>query len=1120
MRAWLFTIVLFLAGSLSAQTAVGQKNLFRIEHATPEILQLVQQTGVDISMVRGLGSARAWQPNGMPEIELWLSSSELNRLRDMGLNPISIPDPTREMWLHQQGLPERERDYHNYPALTSLLQAYAADFPEICRLYSIGQTVQGRELWVLKITDNPDLNEDEPEFKYISTMHGNEPLGTEMLLNLIDDLLVEYGTDTRLTDLVNGMEIHILPMMNPDGNTANTRTNANGVDLNRSFPDPYDSPSNTPIGRQPETAAVMIWTQAKDFDLSANFHTGALLINYPFDNNASGSSVYTASPDDDLFIQVSEAYSSHNLPMWNGDFFHGITNGADWYAMSGGMQDWNYVYEGGMEVTIELSDTYMPDASQLPTYWNNNRESLLSYMEWALRGIRGITTSSATGLPLSGVEVRVTNRDFATWSAAEIGDYHRILPAGAYNLSFSKPGYQTQTFNLVSVGTGAATVLNVALQPLVAAPDFALGTIAVQDGGNGRLDPGETATLVLELQNGGTTSATALQASLESGSPWVNVETGTQTLGNLLPEHSVSASFQVSVDADAPIGSTLDFNLIASSTERTETLPFGLSVGLIVEDFESGNLAYWPWVLSGTADWAVSNGAFEGDWCARSGVVGNNQTSRMALTQTFLSSGTVQFMARVSTEANYDFLKVYVDGVTQLSLSGSVGWTSYSLSVSAGAHTLLFSYEKDGSEVGGEDAVFVDFLQLPPVAPTPRPDWTLSPPELVATLSPGAETVEHVLIQNNGGAELNWAASLSLDDPARARSQPELKLSKDEFDPRSEESGRNAGGPDAFGYTWVDSRQAGGPAFAWVEINTLGTALTGADDANYGPLALGFEMPFYGTRYSSVRVCTNGFLSFTSTETAYSNVAMPGSAVPNNLIAPFWDDLNPAAGGTIYYWDDPAADRFIVEYRNVRHYSGTTTETFQVILLGDGTITLQYQTVATANNCSVGIENLTGTDGLGLNYNTAGFLVSGLAIRFTAPVLTEPWAVLSPLTGSVAAGSSTQLNVALSAADLADGTYTGTISLTSNDPDTPAVNVPLTLIVSSQVDPVENLQISVAEGQAVLDWSAVPNALGYRIYRSATGYSGWSLVGEVGTPGWTTSQLGDERAFFRVSAVR
>ncbi len=1127
MRAWALILVLLFgvarAGVADTFSTSSAKQMYRIQQATPEILHQVTASGVDVVTVRGLGSARAWQPRGVAEIDLSLTDKEAGILRGQGLRLTPIADEAHEQWRQAMERPERDRVYHGYTSLTSLMQGWVASYPNICRMYSIGQSVQGRELWVLKISDNPDVNEDEPEVKYVGTMHGNEAIATEMLVYLAEDLLGDYGTDTRLTALVNGMEIHLLLMMNPDGNTSGTRTNAHGVDLNRNFPDPYTSPNNSGVGREPETAAVIAWTQGKDFDLSANFHSGALLVNYPFDNNPSGSSVYTACPDDDLFIQTSLSYSTPNLPMYNGDFPQGITNGADWYAVSGGMQDWNYRYEGGMEVVVELSDIYMPDALQLPTYYTNNRESLLAYTEWAFRGVRGIVTSAATGLPLPGVEVRVTGRDFATWSAAGVGDYHRILLPGTYSITFSKTGYVSQTLTGVTVASGSATVRNVALQPVVTAPDLSLGVVTVVDGGNGRLDPGETATLQIPLSNVGTTNATALAGLLSSSSPYITVTSGSMSYGTLAPGASATASFGISVSASTPVGSAVPFSLAGTCTELEETLPFALNVGLVTEDFESGTLSAWPWVQGGNGNWTASTTLpFEGSYCARSGLISHNQTSQMSLTLNFASSGTVAFAVKASTESNYDFLRFSVDGVVQGSWSGTQAWTQVSFPVTTGVHVLRWSYEKDGSVSTGEDACSIDAITFPPVAAMPQADWLVSPASISASLLPGGSTSQSLSLQNVGSADLVWTAQVLLDGRV-AQGYPDLKLPKGVEDRRSVPATRNAGGPDSYGYVWADSRQPnGGPLFSWVEISSLGTALTAGDDQNYGPFNLGFSMPWYGNTHNTVRICSNGWISLTATETAYANAGLPSTGTPNNLIAPFWDDLDPTRGGTIYWWDDPAADRFIVEYSAVRHYAGTATETFQVILNGDGSVVFNYLTVnATASNsCTVGIENATGTDGLQCVMNALGFLVNNLAIRFTPPVLTTPWAVLSPLSGTVAMGGSATLNLALSAEDLVDGIYTGSIALASNDPDTPTRSLPLTLTVSSTVDPVTDLVIAVNGGVLTLSWSAVPGATGYRVYQRPAAGGAFVLVGTVSTPGWSTGHSSDEGEVYQVSATR
>lgn len=374
--------------------------------------------------------------------------------------PLGIAVPL--LMIAVRTIPASAQSYHTYPQIESALAQAESNYPSICRRVSLGTTVQGRTLWALCISDNVMVQEDEPEFRYVSTMHGNEIIGVEMCLNLIDYLTINYGSNPRVTNIVNSIETWIVPCMNPDGFVAGTRGNAHGVDLNRNFPDPYTSPSNTTTGREPETAAIMNWAFGQSFTLAANFHSGALVVNYPFDANASGSSVNTPSPDDDLFRYISEQYSQFNLPMWNSpSFYHGITNGADWYVVYGGMQDWSYVYMGCNEVTIEIANS-TPPASQIPTWWNDNRESMLAYLETSLIGVRGIVTSQDTGLPLPAL-INVIGRDHTIYADPDVGDYHRMLLPGAYDLRFDAPGHDPRLHAGVAVSTGAATRLDTEL---------------------------------------------------------------------------------------------------------------------------------------------------------------------------------------------------------------------------------------------------------------------------------------------------------------------------------------------------------------------------------------------------------------------------------------------------------------------------------------------------------------------------------------------------------------------------------------------------------------------------------------------------------------------------------
>lgn len=233
----------------------------------------------------------------------------------------------------------------------------ANKYPNITRLYSIGKSVQNRELYVLEISQTPGEHRfGVPEFKYVANMHGNEVVGRELLLLLAKHLCENYELDDRITKLIDTTRIHLLPSMNPDGYELSTegdasspvgRKNTNNVDLNRNFPDQYGA-NELNRNVQPETEAIMKWIKSIPFILSANLHGGSLVANYPYDDSAKdfqsghGSQSHpnpNPSPDDQLFRHLARTYSnahktmhlSPKCPMFNEKFDEGITNGAAWY---------------------------------------------------------------------------------------------------------------------------------------------------------------------------------------------------------------------------------------------------------------------------------------------------------------------------------------------------------------------------------------------------------------------------------------------------------------------------------------------------------------------------------------------------------------------------------------------------------------------------------------------------------------------------------------------------------------------------------------------------------------------------------------------------------------------
>lgn len=194
--------------------------------------------------------------------------------------------------------------YHNYEAMTNLMHNISTNFPELVRVYTIGKSVQGRQLWVALVTKDPHTDDTllKPNVKYVANMHGNEVVGRELLLQLLVFLVNSYPSNQYIKYMLENTRIHLMPSMNPDGYEMSSegscqhgdgRGNANGFDLNRNFPDFFAANNYEPAKEQPETRAVRLWIDQIPFVLSANLHGGALVASYPFDNQ-QGSCKFAA----------------------------------------------------------------------------------------------------------------------------------------------------------------------------------------------------------------------------------------------------------------------------------------------------------------------------------------------------------------------------------------------------------------------------------------------------------------------------------------------------------------------------------------------------------------------------------------------------------------------------------------------------------------------------------------------------------------------------------------------------------------------------------------------------------------------------------------------------------
>ncbi|HUW10295.1 MAG TPA: S8 family serine peptidase, partial [Anaerolineae bacterium] len=191
--------------------------------------------------------------------------------------------------------------------------------------------------------------------------------------------------------------------------------------------------------------------------------------------------------------------------------------------------------------------------------------------------------------------------------------------------------------------------------------------------------------------------------------------------------------------------------------------------------------------------------------------------------------------------------------------------------------------------------------------------------------------------------------------------------------------------PGQADYEWTGSDDPGGPSFDWQDISDVVTSVRLGDDEWAGPFGISFPFQLYGQTFSSFYVSSNGWLSLTPPGSSEShNDPLPSESAPGNLIALFWDDLNPAQEGVVRYHGD--GERLVVSFTQVPRYSSGGPYTFQAVLTPDGRIILQYLSMGEIrlDEATIGIQNNDGSRGLEIAYDET-FVHDSLALLITPP---------------------------------------------------------------------------------------------------------------------------------------
>jgi hypothetical protein len=295
------------------------------------------------------------------------------------------------------------------------------------------------------------------------------------------------------------------------------------------------------------------------------------------------------------------------------------------------------------------------------------------------------------------------------------------------------------------------------------APVLSKGTITISDptgNNNGHIDPDETVTITVPILNSGHSLSPAVSAVMTTASPYITINSGTSTLGQITAGNTANAVFNITCSPSTPIGHIVNLQMNVSAGSYGFNFTYNTPVGLVLEDWETGDFTYFPWTFSGSANWAVvPSGQYEGLYTAISGAIEDNQTSSMSLTLLVITPGTISFYRKVSSETNYDFLRFYIDGAQQGEWSGEVPWSQVSFPVTAGNHTFKWTYLKDGSVSSGSDCAWVDYIVFPPSV-VPAPEIDVTPGSYTKIVSPGGISNDVLNIANTGNIALNFTATV------------------------------------------------------------------------------------------------------------------------------------------------------------------------------------------------------------------------------------------------------------------------------------------------------------------------------------------------------------------------
>ncbi len=354
---------------------------------------------------------------------------------------------------------------------------------------------------------------------------------------------------------------------------------------------------------------------------------------------------------------------------------------------------------------------------------DDSSDNCNGYLDYGESAYLTIDMKNVGNKPASNVDVTISTTDSCvvlTDTTESYGDFDpeeiKSVPDGfALDVKNFIPDDHTVMIKIEAEGdTSWISYLNTN----VYAPVLSSASIMVDDtlngNANGKMDPGETVDVYIQSLNIGHSTAVETNAFLSTTSDYITILDSEYLLDTLKPDSVKEAIFTLEISEDMQYGSFADFNyqLISGPYEYENT--YSCKVGYVIEDWESGDFSIFDWVHAGSAHWTIcENDPFEGAYCARSGEIHNNETSRIMMLVDVMNDDSISFYRKVSSEPEYDFLEFYIDAKIVGSWAGEQDWERVAFQVLEGEHLFQWEYDKDQYVSNGDDCAWLDYISLP-----------------------------------------------------------------------------------------------------------------------------------------------------------------------------------------------------------------------------------------------------------------------------------------------------------------------------------------------------------------------------------------------------------------------